>query len=58
MKMKMVIELLIPGVQNGNKSHFAAKSVLRIPAKGMQGLRYRFEQDIEHDFFIVQDNRI
>jgi hypothetical protein len=52
MKMKMGIEQLIPGMQNGNKSQLAAKSVLRISAKDKQGRRYQFKQNIEHNRFI------
>jgi hypothetical protein len=52
MKMKMGIEQLIPGMQNGNKAQLAAQSVLRICAKDTQGLRYRFKENIEHNRFI------
>jgi hypothetical protein len=52
MKMKMGIEQLIPGMQNGNEAQLATESVLGISAKDTQGLRYRFKENIKHNRFI------
>jgi hypothetical protein len=52
MKMKMGIEQLVPGMQNGNKAQLATESVLGISAKDTQGFRYRFKENIKHNRFI------
>jgi hypothetical protein len=55
MQMKMVIELLIPCVQDTYKAQLAAQLVF---AKAQQRLRDSFEQKRQHDGFVIQGNDV
>jgi hypothetical protein len=49
-EMKMGLELLIPGMQDGHKSQFAAKVVF---TELKQSLRDGFKEDVEHEGFVL-----
>ena len=54
-KMKMGLELLIPGMQNAQETYFSSKFPF---PKSDQCFRYGFKQDIEHEGFIFQDEGV
>jgi hypothetical protein len=58
--MQMIVrtQLLIPSVQNGNKTQFAAQASLLIQTEAQQRLGYGLEEDIEHGLLVTKDNRI
>ena len=53
MKMRMVLQLLPPGVQNGKVADPCAQ-MLRIGSYLQQCFRGGLKQDVVHDFFILQ----
>ena len=54
-EVKVILELLIPGMQDQGK----ARGSLKVPlSKFQQGLADRLEQQIEQEFFVYQDERV
>ena len=55
MKMEMIQQLLIPGMQNAQKADLAAEAVSGVAAELAQGLRHAVEQDLKNRRLVAQD---
>jgi hypothetical protein len=53
--MKMGLELLIPGMQDGHKTQFATHLVY---PEFQQGFRDSLKEDVEHEGFVSQDDGV
>lgn len=58
MEMKVGIELLVPGMQDGDESQFAAQSVFGVVAKTQQGLCYGLKEYVKDGFLIAENDGI
>ena len=58
MDVEMVRKRLVPGMKKGHEAEFAAESVVRVRAELQQGFRHGFEQNVDCDFPVAENNRI
>jgi len=52
------IELLVPGMQDGDESHLSAQAVSGVTAEAQEGFGDRGKQDSEHGFLIAENDGI
>jgi hypothetical protein len=53
MEMKMKVQALVPGMQDGDEAQLAPEALLAVTAEGQEGLGHRPEKDIDHGLFVV-----
>jgi hypothetical protein len=58
MEMEVRIELLVPGMQNGDESHLSAQAVSGVTAEAQEGCGDGVKEDREHGFLIAQNNGV
>jgi len=58
MEVEVGIELLVPGMQDGDESHVSAQSISGVTTKAQESFGYGVKQDREHSFLIAQNNGI